>query len=218
MNTGLVGTFTPTPTEVLLTNADHTFNLLPNTYTAAFFRYPENYNTIMPLSCVESGGNTCLIFPGQKRVLTLLPSVSTSTITLQGMTNGIYLQPLSQFVDVLALTPTSANLYQIPHGNLTTRRQIPTTGAPTWMTITPTQTPGIFLRNYMNTATINIYGLYSTTFVNCFYINAPEEIITWDTKYCNATFESLNHDPYPTRLMCSFINDTTLQILIPEGV
>lgn len=142
----------------------------------------------MPLSCVEGGGNTCLIFPTQKRVLTILPNVSTNAITLEGMTNGIYLQPLSQFVDVLALTPTSSNLYHIPHNNLTTRRQIPATGAPTWMTITPTQTPGIFLRNYMNTATINVYGLYSTTFVNCFYINAPKEIITWDTKYCNATF------------------------------
>ena len=69
------------------------------------------------------------------------------------MTNGIYLQPLSQFVDVLALTPTTSNLYKIPHKNLTTRRQIPATAAPTWMTITPTQTPNIFLRNYMNTAT-----------------------------------------------------------------
>lgn len=104
------------------------------------------------------------------------------------MTNGIYLQPQSQFIDVLALTPTSSNLYNIPHNNLTTRRVIPATGVSTWMTINPTQTPGIFLRNYMNTATINIYGLYSTTFVNCFYINAPKEIVTWDTKYCNATF------------------------------
>ena len=86
------------------------------------------------------------------------------------------------------------------------------------MTITPTQTPGIFLRNYMNTITIEIYGLYSTTFVNAFYINAPQEIVTGDDEYCNATFESPLHDPYPTRLVCSYINDTTLQIIIPEGV
>lgn len=122
MNVGLTGTFTPSLTEVLLKNVDHTFAFLPDTYTAAFFRYPENYQPVMPLSCVESGGNTCLIFPNQKRVLTLLPSVSTSTITLQGMTNGIYLQPLSQNIDVLALTPTSSNFYAIPHKNLTTRR------------------------------------------------------------------------------------------------
>lgn len=134
------------------------------------------------------------------------------------MNNGIYLQPLSKNIDVLALTPTSSNLYSIPHNNLTTRKIIPETSAANWMTITPTQTPGIFLRNYMNTATIKIFGLYSTTFINCFYINAPKQIVTWQTKYCNATFESLNHDPYPTRLLCSFINDTTLQVLIPEGV
>jgi hypothetical protein len=130
------------------------------------------------------------------------------------MNNGIYLQPQSVYFDVLTVSPTQASFYQIPHNNLTTRRQIPTTAAATWMTVEPTQTPGIFLRNYMNTATIKMYGLYSTTFVNAFYINAPKEIVTWDTKYCNATFESLNHDPYPTRLLCSFINDTTMQILI----
>lgn len=49
MNTGLVGTFTPSVTEVLKTDVSHTFALQPDTYTAAFFRYPENYNTIMPL-------------------------------------------------------------------------------------------------------------------------------------------------------------------------
>lgn len=49
MNTGLVGTFTPSLTEVLKTDVSHTFALQPDTYTAAFFRYPENYNTIMPL-------------------------------------------------------------------------------------------------------------------------------------------------------------------------
>lgn len=103
----------------------------------------------------------------------MLPNVATSAITLTGMNNGIYLQPGSVYFNVLALTPNSANFYEIPHNNLTTRRQIPATGSPTWMTITPTQTPNIFLRNYMNTVTIKLYGLYSTKFVNAFYINAP---------------------------------------------
>lgn len=83
------------------------------------------------------------------------------------------------------------------------------------MTIIPTQTPDLFLRKwYWNTANFSIYGLYSTLFVKAFYINAPIEVVTWDTTYCNATFTSLNHDPYPTRLLCSFVNDTTIQILI----
>jgi hypothetical protein len=70
----------------------------------------------------------------------------------------------------------------------------------------------------MNTATLTIYGLYSTTFVKAFYINAPSDVSYWDSTYCNATMEASTHDPYPTRLTCSHINDTTLQILIPEGV
>jgi hypothetical protein len=37
----------------------------------------------------------------------------------------------------------------------------------------------------------------------------------WDTTYCNATIENINSDPYPTRLDCAFINDTTIQVLIP---
>ena len=119
---------------------------------------------------------------------------------------------------MVAITANSANLYEIPHNNLTTRQVVPPSNPPTWMTITPTQTPNIFLRNYMNTATIQLYGLYSTTFVNAFYINAPSEIVSWDDTYCNATFESAEHDPYPTRLLCSHINDTTIQIIIPEGV
>lgn len=157
-----------------MSGVSHTFTLLPDTYSAVFFRYPENYNTFMPLKCGETIANDCLIFPTQKRVLSMLPNAATSSITLTGMNNGIYLQPGSVYFDVLALTPTSANFYEIPHNNLTTRRQIPATGAPTWMTITPTQTPGIFLRNYMNTVTIQLYGLYSTKFVNAFYINAPK--------------------------------------------
>ena len=64
----------------------------------------------------------------------------------------------------------------------------------------------------MNTVNIKLYGLYSTTFVQAFYINAPVEIVTWDTTYCNASMEAVLHDPYPTRLVCRAINDTTIQI------
>lgn len=83
------------------------------------------------------------------------------------------------------------------------------------MTITPTQTPNLFLRNYMNTAIITINGLYTDTYINAFYIHAPIDIVTWDSAYCNATLGNLNNNPYPLRLNCSFINDTTLSVVIP---
>ena len=70
-----------------------------------FLRYPENYDTIMPLECTESGGGICLIFPNQKRILSLYDTpTTTDTILLSGMNNGIYLQPYSEFFDVVAIT------------------------------------------------------------------------------------------------------------------
>ena len=219
---GVGGTFTPSPTDVLEQGATHQFDIDSNTYSAMFIKYPDNYDTVMPLQCSESTGDPCLVFPVQKRVLVLLDSLPTTpSLILTGMNNGIYVQPNLLDIGLLALTTTNeAWSYEIPHGNLTTRQTVPllSSSPATWMTITPTQTPNIFLRDYMNTVSINLYGLYSTTFVKAFYINAPLDIATWDPTYCNATFVSPLHDPYPTRLVCSFINDTTLQVLIPDGV
>lgn len=172
----------------------------------------------MPLQCA-SGGTYCLIFPTQRRVLSINdPAVSINQIVLSSMNNGIYLQPLLKKLDLVGITSTHIKRYDIQHEPLHTRKRIPRLPAPNTMTITPTQTPNYFLRNYMNTATIEIYGLYSTTHINCFYINAPIQIVTWDPLYCNATIFSPTTDTYPTRLLCSHINDTTIQLLIPEGV
>lgn len=55
------------------------------------------------------------------------------------------------------------------------------------MTIKPTQTNNIFLRNYLNTVEIQITGIYSSNFIQAFYINAPVDIVTWSDTYCNAT-------------------------------
>ena len=89
----------------------------------------------MPVACSELGGNDCLIFPTQKRILVILPSVSTSSILLSGMNNGIHVKPLSDRFDVVAITPTSVNFYDVLHNNLTTLQIIPDTGAATYMTI-----------------------------------------------------------------------------------
>jgi hypothetical protein len=86
------------------------------------------------------------------------------------------------------------------------------------MTIIPTQSPNLFLRNYMNTATITMNGLFTDSYITAFYIHAPNDIVTWDTTYCNATLGTGGNNPYPTRLSCGFINDTTLSIMIWQGV
>jgi len=86
------------------------------------------------------------------------------------------------------------------------------------MTITATQSPNIFLRNYLNTATIQLRGLYTDQYITAFYIHAPSDIVTFDSTYCNATLTSSFNNPYPTRLHCMYQNDTTIAVGIPEGV
>jgi hypothetical protein len=101
---------------------------------------------------------------------------------------------------------------------LTTIKTIYALATPNTMTLVPTQSPNLFLRNYMNTAIITLKGLFSDPYINAFYIHAPKDIVTWDTTYCNATLRTGGNNPYPTRLTCAFINDTTLSINVPEGV
>lgn len=86
-------TFSATPPEVLAKGATHTFSLLSDTYNTFFVKYPENYNTVMPTTCMESTGNICLVFPKQKKVMAVLPNVTTTSLALNGMINGIYVQP-----------------------------------------------------------------------------------------------------------------------------
>lgn len=70
----------------------------------------------------------------------------------------------------------------------------------------------------MNLAVISLYGLYTTTYVHSFVVVAPNDVLTWDTTYCNATMTALANNPYPTRLLCSVITTTSLLVLIPPGV
>lgn len=78
----------------------------------------------MPDICSESGGNICILFPLKRKILTILPSVSTSTITFTNMNNGIYVKPTDNFI-VKGITATGLNVYDVQHGNLTTRQLIP---------------------------------------------------------------------------------------------
>lgn len=98
------GVFTPSLTEVLLEGVDHTFDIdLKPDYSTFFAKYPINYQGVMPLECIS--GTTCLVFPEQRRVLTMFdPPVYSAQLILSNMNNGIYLQPESNDVDLVGIT------------------------------------------------------------------------------------------------------------------
>jgi hypothetical protein len=211
-------TFTPSNLEVQKSGVAHTYTFNTQTVSAAFWDYPENYNNIMVQSCTNALGK-CIVFPNQKRVL-VIPTVATSLSTLQLLTmrNGMYEMPISTYINLTVASASTIDFYTVNHTQLTTIKTNYVKSVANSMTIIPTQSPNLFLRNYMNTATITLSGLYTDPYVNAFYLHAPSDIVTWDITYCNATLGASVNNPYPTRLNCGFINDITLSVLIPEGV
>ena len=172
----------------------------------------------MPQSCTFAAGK-CIIFPQQKRVVIMVTSpVSIASFTISAMNNGMYVNPISQYIQLTICSSSTVDYYNVYHNYLTTIIKNYVTSVMNYMTITPTQSPNLFLRNYMNTAIIRLYGLFTDPYVNAFYINAPKDVVTWDSTYCNATLTSNTNNPYPTRLNCQYQNDTTIAISIPEGV
>lgn len=45
----------------------------------------------MPLTCTTTG--TCLVFPKQRKVVTVEAAASIASLAINGMTNGIYVVP-----------------------------------------------------------------------------------------------------------------------------
>lgn len=167
-------------------------------------------------SACSYGPGKCIVFPKQKRVV-VVPTVPAATSSLQlfSMNNGKYILPPSNYINLTILSSSAIEFYNVNHTTLTTIKTNYVKAIPTAMTITPTQTPNLFLRNYMNTAVITLSGLYTDQYVNAFYIRAPSDVVTWDTTYCNATLSTSTNNPYPTRLTCTFITATTLSVAIP---
>lgn len=173
----------------------------------------------MPLTCTAAP-HDCYVFPTRNWV-TVIPTANIAagafTITLNGMNNGYYRAPASLYFKVTIAHGTTGELKNVPHGSLVTLKRNPVTNTATTMSITPTQTPNIFLRNYMNTVIISLDRLYQSTFARAFYIVAPGDVTTWDSTYCNATLTVPNaqRQPYPYRLRCGAISASILQVLIP---
>ena len=156
----------------------------------AYIKYPENYQDVMPLTCSTSlAGASCLIFPKQRTVVVYAePGVSTGALSVQGMTNGIYIQPNDK-IEIKVGSLSNVNKYQLTHPVLVERDYQPLAGgAVNMFDIINTQNSGnIFLRNYWNTVKMEIYGLFTSPFVKAFYITTPPEVTDWDPHYCNAT-------------------------------
>lgn len=215
INHGISGSsFIPSNTEVLKSAVNHVFSFNSRTLTGVLLDYPENYDFVMTHTCIFTSGK-CIVFPKQKRVVAI-PSTPTtlSSLTLSNMTNGIHLNPLSQFINLTTFSSSTIDHYNTYHNNLTTIKTNYFTATPTEMLIFPTQN-NVFLRNYMNTARFELKGLFTNPYIKAIYVNAPKDIVTWDTDYCNASMTALYNNPYPTRLHCQSLNDTTIAIKIP---
>jgi hypothetical protein len=152
--------------------------------------------------CTLASGK-CIVFPQQGRLLAIPTTViAAASVTVGNMTNGKYVDALSEFINLTVLTASSVDFYNVYHNNLTTIRMNYFAGTATSMTIAPTQKPYLFLRNFMNTATVTLKGLFTNSHIKAFYLNAPQDVASWDKTYCNATLASPSNNPYPTRLLC----------------
>jgi len=172
----------------------------------------------MPISCVYALGK-CLVFPDQKLVLVLPTVVSTiGSLSIGNMNNGFYVCPISQYINMTVVSASELDIYNILHPNLTTIKTNYLRNIANSMTITATQSPNVFLRNYMNTATIQLNGIYTASQIEALYLHAPSDVVSWDTTYCNATMTANYNNPYPTRLNCQYVSNTTIAITVPEGV
>ncbi len=66
----------------------------------------------MPLTCTTGG--TCLIFPQQRKVVTVEAGTSVSSLAVNAMTNGIYVQAQNP-LDVKLASTTNLDKYSIIH-------------------------------------------------------------------------------------------------------
>ena len=126
----------------------------------------------MPTDCTASG-YTCYSFP-TRRWIALYPSgIKTGTISIgvYYMTNGYYSQAYSQnFKITVARSGSVGDVYNVLQTAFT-----PITSSIT-MTISATQTPQIWLRNYANTAIFSINNIFMDNRIKAIYIQAPTDI------------------------------------------
>lgn len=78
----------------------------------------------------------------------------------------------------------------------------PYPATPTAISVVPTQTPSMYLRNYANTVIFTISNLFSDSRIKAIYIMAPADVTSWDPTYCNASLTTTTNFNYPLRFTC----------------
>jgi hypothetical protein len=82
----------------------------------------------------------------------------------------------------------------------------------TSITVSTTQTPSMYLRNYANTVIFTIANLFSDSRMKAIYILAPADVTSWDPTYCNASLTTTKNFNYPLRFTC-IVDPNTPQYL-----
>jgi len=138
----------------------------------------------MPQDC-SATGYSCFVFPTRRWVV-LFPTSTISagniTITLTSMNNPYYAAPFSTyFLVTVARDNQIGDTYRITQPAFTpVTYSFQNTGTATTFSVSPTQTPSMYLRNYANTVIFTIGNLFSDSRIKAIYIQAPtNDVISW---------------------------------------
>ena len=215
-------TFSSSSNLVLATSLTHTFTLTLTaqitTDHAIYIVYPENFQGVMPDDCSCSGYN-CFVFPTRRWVV-LYPTGTISsglrTISISPMNNPYYAQAASQYFLVTVARSFNGivgDTYQILQNPFTpVSYSFQNTGQATSLTISATQTPNMYLRNYANTVIFTISKVFSDSRAKAIYIMAPSDVTSWDPTYCNASITTTQTFAYPLRFTCAVDPATPLYL------
>jgi hypothetical protein len=193
---------------MLKTNIAHTFSFVTTasmtTLHSIFIVYPVNFQGVMPNDCTHTD-YYCFVFPKRRWVM-LCPkaTVSAGNIVISiNMNNAYYSQDINQYfkITIARGVSTQGQTYNVLQPPFTTLKVSPTSVAVS-MSISATQTPNIYLRNYANTAIFLLDNIFIDNRINAIYIKASSDVTSWDSTYCNASLTNTMNDLYPYRFIC----------------
>lgn len=122
------------------------------------------------------------------------------------MNNPYYAQPASQYFLVTvarSFNGIAGDTYQILQNPFTpVSYSLQNSGIATALSVSTTQTPNMYLRNYANTVIFTISNVFSDSRAQAIYIKAPSDVTTWDPTYCNASITTTQSFNYPLRFTC----------------
>ncbi len=124
----------------------------------------------MPSDCTATNSFTCVSFP-TRRWIVLYPGGTHSTsvsVSIYYMQNGYYAEAYDNRIKITVARPNAVgDVFYITPPSIN-----PITSGIT-MSISATQTPNIYLRNYANTAIFYINNIFNDDRIKAIYIKAP---------------------------------------------